>query len=150
MSNYAQHPYSIFTLNQKRWITFLVAFAAWFSTASSYTYFPAIPTLATDLQTSVDRINLTVTSYLVVSGIAPSITGDSADMFGRRMTLIVSLSIYVTANIGLALQRSFVALLLLRMLQSAGIAGAKVNFLCEGIDSLIGYRVFRPGIRRRW
>lgn len=66
---------------------------------------------------------MTVTSYLVVSAVVPAIIGSTADEAGRRPVLIVSLVVYVLANVGLAIQRSYVALLLLRMLQSAGISG---------------------------
>ncbi|PVH74176.1 chloramphenicol resistance protein, partial [Cadophora sp. DSE1049] len=44
-------------------------------------------------------------------------------MFGRRPVYLVPLSLYFCANVGIALQNSFVSLLLLRMLQSAGISG---------------------------
>jgi len=115
--------YSVFTKVQKRWIIFLAAFAGWFSTLSSFIFFPAIPTLAEDLHTSVEKINLTVTSYLIVSGLAPSLVGEAAETIGRRPTYMISLSIYLVANVGLALQSSFPALFVLRMLQSAGISG---------------------------
>jgi MFS family permease len=101
----------------------LVASAGWFSTLSSFIYYPLLPVLAEDLHTSIDRINITITAYLAISGVAPSIVGDAADMFGRRPIYLVTLSIYLVANIGIALQKSFTALLLLRMLQSAGISG---------------------------
>jgi MFS family permease len=119
----ATAPYSIFSLPRKRWIVFLVAMAGWFSTLSSFVYFPAITALSESLNVSISKIDITVTSYLVVSAIAPAISGDLADVSGRRPVFIVMLLVYVTANIGLALQHSYVALLLLRMLQSAGISG---------------------------
>lgn len=115
--------YSIFSRSQKIWITILVAFAGWFSTLSSFIYFPAITALADSLQTSIANINLTVTAYLVVSAIAPAITGDLADMSGRRPVVIGMLGVYVVANVGLAVQRSYPAVLVLRMVQSAGISG---------------------------
>ena len=115
--------YSIFTRNEKRYIVLLVALAGWFSTLSSFIYYPVIALVAKDLHTSIARINLTVTSYLAVSGIAPAFVGDAADMLGRRPLYVVTLVIYVAANIGIALQGSFIALLLLRMLQSLGISG---------------------------
>jgi MFS family permease len=115
--------YSIFSTRKKRWITFLVAFAGWFSTLSSFIYFPAITALADSLQTSITKVNLTVTAYLVVSAIAPAIVGDLADMSGRRPVVVCTLGIYVVANVGLAVQRSYSALLVLRMVQSAGISG---------------------------
>ena len=115
--------YSVFSKNEKRYIVFLVAFAGWFSTLSSFIYYPVISQVAGDLDSSVEDINLTVTSYLAVSAVAPSVTGDAADSVGRRPVYIVLLAIYVLANVGIALQKSFVGLLLLRILQSAAISG---------------------------
>lgn len=60
---------------------------------------------------------------MIVSGIIPSLIGNAADTLGRRPIYILALAIYLAANIGLALQRSFPALLVLRMLQSAGSSG---------------------------
>ena len=116
-------PYSVFSPVQKKWIIFIAAWAGWFSTASSFIYFPAIPFMAHDMDVSIQKINLTVTSYMIASGIFPTITGNAADRYGRRIILLVSLAVYTAANIGIALQRSFVALFLLRMLQSAAISG---------------------------
>ena len=115
--------YSVFTAVQKRWIVFIAASAGWFSTASSFIYFPAIPFLSRDLHVSVQKINLTVTSYLIASGVFPSIAGNAADQYGRRPVFIVSIGVYIAVNIGLAVQRSFAALITLRMLQSAAISG---------------------------
>lgn len=118
-------PYSLFTKNERRWIVVLIALAGWFSTLSSFIYYPAIPVIAEDLDSSINMIDLTVTSYLVVSAIAPAVVGDAADTFGRRPLYGITLTLYVAANIGIALQHSAVALLLLRMLQSAGISGKR-------------------------
>ena len=94
-----------------------------FSPLSSFIYYPAITSLSKDLNVSIEMINLTITSYMVVSGIAPAAIGDLADMTGRRWVYILTLAIYLVANVGLALQRSWLALLLLRMLQSLGSSG---------------------------
>lgn len=115
--------YTIFGKWEKRYIISLITFAAWFSTLSSFIYYPVITFVARDLQTTVAKINLTVTSYMIVSGIVPAIIGDLADQAGRRPTYVIALVVYFCANIGIAVQHSFVALLLLRMLQSAGISG---------------------------
>lgn len=102
---------------------FIGAWAGWFSTASSFIYFPAIPFLADDMNVSVQAINLTVTSYMIASGIFPTIVGQVADKYGRRITLMACLSVYVVVNVCLAVQRSYAALFVLRMLQSAAISG---------------------------
>jgi len=115
--------YSAFSKWQKRWIVFIAAFAAWFSTLTSFVFFPAITSLAHGLDTSIQNINLTVTSYLVVAGIAPAVTATLADIVGRRPAFLASFIVFVAANVGLALQNSFPALFVLRMLQATGISG---------------------------
>ena len=119
--------YTVFSKQQKRWIVFLIAFAGMFSPLSSFIYYPAINSLASSLHTSVEAINLTITSYMVVSGITPSILGGTADQIGRRPIYIFSFVVYFVANIGLSLQHSFPALLVLRMLQSVGSSGAIIS-----------------------
>jgi len=116
-------PYSLFTKVQRWWVVGVVASAAWFSTLSSFMYYPILPLLADELNTTAEKINLTVASYLAVAGVAPSIAGDAADMFGRRPVYLIALTTYVLANVGLALQGSFIPLLLLRMLQGAAVSG---------------------------
>ncbi|KAL8821640.1 MAG: hypothetical protein Q9223_000332 [Gallowayella weberi] len=118
--------YTVFRRWEKVYIVSLITLAAWFSTLSSFIYYPVITFVARDLRTTVANINLTVTAYMVVSGIAPALIGDLADQAGRRPTYMITLLVYFCANIGIALQDSFVALLLLRMLQSAGISGDEI------------------------
>lgn len=116
--------YSTFSKSSKQWISFAAAFAAMFSGLSSFIYYPAISPLADSMNTSVGLINLTITSYLIVSGIVPSIIGDLADRTGRRPLYLVTLAVYFAANVGLALQDSYPALFVLRIVQSAGSSGS--------------------------
>ena len=116
-------PYTAFSKASKRWIVLIVAFAGMFSPLSSFIYYPAINSLASGLQTSVEAINLSITSYMIVSGILPSILGNAADQVGRKPVYIFAFIVYFIANLGLALQNSFPALLVLRMIQSAGSSG---------------------------
>lgn len=118
-----EEPYSAFNSWQKRWIVILMASVGCLGTLSSFVYFPAIPQLADHLHVSVANINLTITVYLIVAAIAPTIVGNSADTIGRRPTVAVCLVIYLGADIGLALSPSFTALLCFRILQAAGISG---------------------------
>ena len=113
-------PYSAFRRSQKRVIVFLIAFAGMFSPLSSFIYYPATTALARDLHVTIELINLSITSYMVVSGLAPAILGDVADKIGRRPVYLGTLSVYLMANIGLALQKKYAGLLVLRMIQSAG------------------------------
>lgn len=136
--------YSVFSDRRKKWTVWLMALTSWFSPASSFIYFPALRALADSLHVSVGKINVTVTSYLVVSAVAPAIIGSAADESGRRLVLVFSLIVYVVANIGLAVQRSYVAILLLRMLQSAGISGSLVARLLSCLTiSRLGCSIVR-------
>jgi predicted MFS family arabinose efflux permease len=120
--------YSSFSKSSKRWITFLVAMAGFFSPLSANIYFPALSYIAQDLHVSLELINLTITAYLICQCITPSITGDLADMVGRRPVYLLVLTVYFAANLGLTLQRTYAGLLVLRMIQSAGASGKKSLF----------------------
>ncbi|KAJ4319202.1 hypothetical protein N0V84_006484 [Fusarium piperis] len=144
-------PYTLFTKNERRWIVAMIALAGWFSTLSSFIYYPAIPVVADDLGSSIAMIDLTVTSYLAVSAIAPAVVGDAADTFGRRPLYAVTLTLYLAANVGVALQHSAVALLLLRMLQSAGISVADATRIttAPSLGPVLG-GAFASGPGWRW
>lgn len=115
-----ENPHSIFTKWQKLSIVVLVAFASSFSPLSSFMYYPGLIAVAKDLHTTLSKVNLTITSYMVVSGVVPTIFGSMADQLGRRPVYLLMFTLYVLANVGLALQSSYPALVVLRMLQSAG------------------------------
>ncbi|KAL8832612.1 MAG: hypothetical protein Q9170_004812 [Blastenia crenularia] len=115
--------HSVFTKRQKYYITFLAAWASFFSPLSANIYFPALTTLAHDFHKSNTLINLTLTSYMIFQGLAPTIFGDLADMIGRRPVYFLGFVIYIGANIGLALQSNYAALFVLRCLQSTGSSG---------------------------
>lgn len=112
--------YLIFTKPKKLGIVSLVAYTSVFSPLSSFIYYPALVAVADALHTDLSKINLTVTSYMVVSGVVPMILGSLADQVGRRPVYLLMFLLYVLANVGLALQSSYPVLLVLRMIQSAG------------------------------
>ncbi|KAI0465988.1 chloramphenicol resistance protein [Xylaria cf. heliscus] len=116
-------PYTVFSPGMKRWIVAMNCISAFISPITANIYFPAIPTLAQELGVGVDQINLTLTTYMILQGLAPTIFGDFGDIAGRRPAFIIAFIIYIGANVGLALQRNYAALLVLRMLQSSGSSG---------------------------
>ncbi|KAM3082748.1 hypothetical protein ACMFMF_002401 [Clarireedia jacksonii] len=120
----SEAPHSIFGLWKKRYIVAMCTLAAFISPTSANIYFPALNPLAIELGVSNTLINLTLTSYMIFQGLAPTIFGDLADMAGRRPAYIIAFIIYLGANIGLALQNSYAALFILRCLQSSGSSGA--------------------------
>lgn len=115
--------YSVFTTAEKRCIIAMVSYAAWFSTLSSFIYYPAIHELSQVFSVSVNKINLTVTSYMAVATIAPTLVGDAADVLGRRPVYMIALSLYIAADMAIVLANSYSALLGLRVLQALAISG---------------------------
>ncbi|EFW99259.1 major facilitator superfamily transporter [Grosmannia clavigera kw1407] len=115
--------YSVFTSRQKLFIVSVVTMTSFVSPMTANIYFPALNPIAASLGVSVSLINLTLTTYMIFQGIAPTVFGDFGDMAGRRPAFIIALVIYFFANIGLALQDSYAVLMVLRMIQSGGSSG---------------------------
>ncbi|KAE9391777.1 MFS general substrate transporter [Gymnopus androsaceus JB14] len=117
---HSESRFSVFSRSEKLSIIFMATLAGVVSPFTGSIYFPALNTLASDLGVSTSLINLTITSYQIFQGLAPSIVGSLSDVRGRRPAYILAFAIFVVANLALALQDSYPALLVLRCLQSAG------------------------------
>lgn len=117
-------PYSIYNRFEKWTLVGMVATAGLFSPLPANIYFPAIPTLATVFDRSIEDINLTVTIYLAMQGCSPMLWGPLSDRCGRRPLFLVCLLILVGSSVGLALcpTSAFWLLLLLRAVQAGGCA----------------------------
>lgn len=112
--------YSVFSPRLKRFLVVMTVFATFFSPFSTSIYFPAITPIANEYGRSIADINLSVTMYQIMQAIAPLFFGDLSDQIGRRPVYILSFAIFLGANIGLAVQNSYPALMVLRAMQSTG------------------------------
>jgi MFS family permease len=118
-------PYTKFTNREKRLLTLLLGLATITSPLTATIYFPLLPLLRATFNTSAQAINLTITIYIVFQALSPAIFGPLSDSLGRRPAYLLTLSIYVVGNLGLALNKqSYGALLALRALQSIGASAA--------------------------
>ncbi|KAL1589777.1 hypothetical protein WHR41_01555 [Cladosporium halotolerans] len=117
-----EQPYTIFDRRQKYLIIFIVSVAATFSGFASNIYFPALPSIAKDLDVSVELVNLTVTTYLIFQGLAPSLWGPISDAKGRRVAFCCTFLVFIAACVGLAETRNYATLIVMRCLQSTGSA----------------------------
>ena len=117
-----ESPYHVFSKRHKWFLVCLASLAGCLSPLSSNIYFPAITSISSDLGVSTSQVALTITVYMVVQGISPSLFGAISDAAGRRLTLVMALAIYTAANLGLAFTLNFPMLLVLRGVQAAGSA----------------------------
>lgn len=110
---------------------------------ASNIYFPALPTIADNLNVSLELVNLTVTSYLIFQGIAPSFWGPMSDVRGRRLTYTCTFLVFLGACIGLAQTKNYATLIVLRCLQSTG--SASTIAIGSGVIGDITTRADRGG-----
>lgn len=113
---------------------------------SSNIFVPAIPTLAREFNRGEEQISLAITVYLIFQAITPSFFGALSDTYGRRPVYISTLTLYLGANIGLALcpTSAYWLLLVLRAVQATG--GSAVISIGSGTISDIA----EPGERGKF
>ncbi|GAA6020641.1 hypothetical protein JCM10207_007807 [Rhodosporidiobolus poonsookiae] len=115
-------PYTIHSQGMRWFIVTLVALAGLFSPLSANIYFPVIPSISDDLGVTVEKINISVTVYMIFQGLSPSFFGAICDVLGRRPVYILTFIIYLGACAGLANTHVYWLLLVLRCVQAAGSA----------------------------
>ncbi|GAA5828306.1 hypothetical protein JCM11251_006187 [Rhodosporidiobolus azoricus] len=115
-------PYSIYTPLQKWAIVSLVMVAGIFSPITANSYMPAIPAVADSLGVTIQKINLSVTVFMILQAITPTIWGSLCDSAGRRPVYLACLLIYIGSSLGLAFTDSYAGLMVLRCVQAAGSA----------------------------
>ncbi|KAF8204569.1 major facilitator superfamily domain-containing protein [Pholiota molesta] len=137
--------YSRFTKNEKWFIVCFTSFVGVFSPLTANIYLPALPSIAIAFHKSTELINLTLTMYMVLQGVAPMLWGPVSDHIGRRPISAACLLILSLSCIGLALvpTSAFWLLMLLRCLQAAG--SASTIAIGAGVVGDISTRAERGG-----
>ncbi|CDO95490.1 unnamed protein product [Kluyveromyces dobzhanskii CBS 2104] len=115
-------PYTLLTYSQKWIMVALLTSAGFWSSLGSPIYYPALKELEVEFNVNEELINITVVVYLLFQGIAPTISGGLADVYGRRPVILIGMLVYVCASVGLACAHSYGVIVFLRCLQSAGIS----------------------------
>ncbi|OCA87227.1 MFS transporter [Pseudobacillus wudalianchiensis] len=110
----------------KKWIVYVVAFAAFFGPFTQTIYAPLIPEVQRQFHTSEFVINLTISIFTLVLALMQIVYGPLADRLGRRKIMLPGILIYIGASIGAALSPSIPVLIFFRALQAAGIAVGSV------------------------
>lgn len=95
-------------------------------TIALHIFIPALPAAARELGTTPSAIQLTITLYLIGLAAGQLVYGPISDRFGRRPTLLASLSLYL-AGFLLAIPATTIGwLVAARVVQSIGACGALV------------------------
>jgi DHA1 family bicyclomycin/chloramphenicol resistance-like MFS transporter len=83
-------------------------------------YLPGFPSIAVDLQTTVARVALSLSSFFIGISAGQLLYGPLLDRYGRKKPLYIGLAVYVLASIGCAMCTSVNALIGLRLVQAIG------------------------------
>ena len=91
-----------------------------FSSMSIDMYLPAFPQMARDLGIPLGMVQLSISAFLYGSAAGQLFYGPLADRWGRRMPLLMGLSLYVASTIGCACVHSGEGLLFWRVVMAVG------------------------------
>jgi MFS transporter, DHA1 family, multidrug resistance protein len=83
-------------------------------------YLPGFPAIARDLNTTIDQVQLSLTSYLIGIAAGQLLYGPLLDRYGRKYPLYAGLSLYILASLGCSLTNSVETLIFMRFLQAIG------------------------------
>ena len=109
-------------MNRKQHIIIILILGA-LSTISPFSidmYLPGFPAIANDLHTSIDQVQLSLTSYLIGIAAGQLLYGPLLDRFGRKKPLYAGMALYILSSLGCALTNSVETLILMRFLQAIG------------------------------
>ena len=88
-------------------------------------YLPAFPEIAKDLNTTVQNVSLSVSTYFLGFAAGQILYGPLLDRFGRKKPLYIGLSFYIVATLVCGLSNSINVFLVMRFLQAlSGCVGA--------------------------
>lgn len=109
-------------MNRKQYffIILILGFLATVSPFSIDMYLPGFPRIAADLETTIDKVQLSLTSYLIGICLGQVLYGPLLDRFGRKKPLYAGLALYVLASLGCAMTSSVDELIFMRFFQAMG------------------------------
>ncbi|SFX38207.1 multidrug effflux MFS transporter [Marinospirillum alkaliphilum] len=101
-------------------------------------YLPAMPQIATSLDTSIHHVELTLSVFLIGFALGQLFGGPFSDQYGRRLTILSGLGIFALGSLLAALTPSIEILWLARVLQAFGGGIGVVNTMAVVRDLYSG------------
>lgn len=104
-------------------------------------YTPSLPAITRAFNSSANIIQLTISLYLCGVVLSQLFYGPLSDRFGRRLTVLFSLSVTIIGSILCAFAKSPDTLIMARFIQGVGAGGSNVLFRAILRDQFSGLRM---------
>lgn len=101
-------------------------------------YLPSLPAVEADLHTTQAAVQLTLSGTLVGAGVGQLVIGPFSDRFGRRLPLVIGISLHVAISLLCSVTPNIETLTGLRVLQGFFNAAAAVVALAVIRDRFVG------------
>jgi DHA1 family bicyclomycin/chloramphenicol resistance-like MFS transporter len=89
-------------------------------------YLPGFKAIAIDLDTTANKVSLSLSSYFIGISAGQLLYGPLLDRFGRKKPLYIGLLVYILASIGCAVTTNIDMFIVLRFVQAIGSCAAAV------------------------
>lgn len=106
-------------------------------------YLPAMPTIAASLQTDIHHVEMTLGLFLLGAALAQLFAGFFSDTKGRRLTVLIGLSVYIVASLGLTLSTNIDMFKAFRVCQAIGAGFSTVVVAASVRDRFSGNEAAR-------
>ncbi|WRH26569.1 Bcr/CflA family efflux MFS transporter [Arthrobacter sp. JZ12] len=101
-------------------------------------YLPSLPAVAEDLRASQAAVQFTLSGMLLGGGVGQLVIGPLSDRFGRRLPLIIGITLHVIVSVLCSIAPDIGTLILLRVLQGFFNAASAVVAIAVIRDRFVG------------
>lgn len=104
-------------------------------------YLPSFPALAASFAVPVEQVQLSLSAYFIGIALGQLVYGPLADLYGRRLPLLIGVCLFTVASLGCALAPNLDWLIAARFVQALGgcagmvVSRAVVRDLCDPINT---------------
>nr|WP_276308008.1 multidrug effflux MFS transporter [Arthrobacter ruber] len=120
-----------------KWILMLGALAA-LPAITTDMYLPSLPAVAQDLEATQAAAQFTMSGMLIGAGVGQLVIGPFSDRFGRRLPLLIGISLHVVTSILCSVTPDIASLIGLRVCQGFFNAAASVVAIAVIRDRFVG------------
>ena len=120
-----------------KWILMLGALAA-LPAITTDMYLPSLPAVAQDLEATQAAAQFTMSGMLIGAGVGQLVIGPFSDRFGRRLPLLIGISLHVVTSILCSVTPDIASLIGLRVCQGFFNAAASVVAIAVIRDLFVG------------